>query len=251
MGTCPNCGHKAIFFSAMKCKLCGKEMCNKCAIYLFKLWSSDRIILDKWYVCSQQCLRDFESQVEKQVSLEDVGISEAQALGKIPFLVKRTLLGSETQERLSKEVFKPKSWTQFQVNFAPIEEYSEAPEGNLFWERLEKHVRLMVAQNLIKVRNFEGAAKIYEKFGMLEEAGKVRGRDREIRIRKTEVVVDLNKLLQQVRDGGIVAAYRCPHCSGKLKISKDTTAESLKVCPYCGSEIEVMELADFLRTALS
>ena len=37
----------------------------------------------------------------------------------------------------------------------------------------------------------------------------------------------------------------------KLKIGKGTSVESLKVCKYCSSEIEAMELADFLRTALS
>jgi len=40
-------------------------------------------------------------------------------------------------------------------------------------------------------------------------------------------------------------------CSTPLKISKDTRIESLKVCEHCGSEIEAVDVADFLRTALS
>jgi DNA-directed RNA polymerase subunit RPC12/RpoP len=48
-----------------------------------------------------------------------------------------------------------------------------------------------------------------------------------------------------------VAVYRCPHCGGKLKIDKDARMDKLRVCEYCGSEIETMDLADFLRTALS
>lgn len=63
--------------------------------------------------------------------------------------------------------------------------------------------------------------------------------------------MDLNTLLKQVRDGGIVVIYRCPSCGGKLKVGKDTSVESLKVCEHCGSEIETIELADFLKTALS
>jgi len=72
-------------------------------------------------------------------------------------------------------------------------------------------------------------------------------------IRKEVIVksVDLNELIRQIKEGGIVAVYRCPHCGGKLKISKDTSVETLKVCEHCGTEIETVDLADFLRTALS
>ena len=86
---------------------------------------------------------------------------------------------------------------------------------------------------------------------MYEKARELREREKQIIVRRTDISVDLNALLQQVKDGGIVAIYRCPHCGGKLKVSKDTSVESLKVCEHCGSEIEAMELADFLKTALS
>jgi DNA-directed RNA polymerase subunit RPC12/RpoP len=74
---------------------------------------------------------------------------------------------------------------------------------------------------------------------------------KQVVVKQTVVSVDLNSLLQQIRDGGIVALYRCPRCGGNLKIDKETTIESLKVCPYCGSNIKAMDLAEFLRTALS
>lgn len=63
--------------------------------------------------------------------------------------------------------------------------------------------------------------------------------------------VDLNELIRQVRDGGIIVVYRCPHCGGKLKVDKETNVETLTVCEYCGSEIETVDLAEYLRTALS
>jgi len=71
---------------------------------------------------------------------------------------------------------------------------------------------------------------------------------------RQEVVLktlDLNELIRQVGEGGIVVVYRCPNCGAKLKISKDTNVETLKVCEHCGSEIETVDLADSLRTALS
>lgn len=100
-------------------------------------------------------------------------------------------------------------------------------------------------------RDCEELAQICEKWGSYDRARELRDRARRLLGKGPQVVVDLNKLIQQVRDGGIVAVYRCPHCGGKLKIDKDASVESLKVCEHCGSEIEVMELADFIRTALS
>lgn len=74
---------------------------------------------------------------------------------------------------------------------------------------------------------------------------------KEISIKKTEVSIDLNSLLRQLKDGGVVAVYRCPHCGGKLKIDRNASMDKLRVCEHCGSEIETMDLADFLKTALS
>lgn len=124
-------------------------------------------------------------------------------------------------------------------------------QANLFWVRLVTFVRLTVAKHLITAGRFEDAAKLYEQLGMYAEAGKVRAKGSEIKIKKTEVSVDLNSLLREVKEGGIIVVYRCPHCGGKLQVGKDTSVESLKHCEHCGSEIEAMDLADFIKTALS
>lgn len=240
MGDCPNCGRHSLFLKTMKCNLCGKEMCEKCAIYLFKLWNSDKLILGRWYVCSDKCLENFAVQVENQTTPQDIYALKNLSTG-IPLMVKRTLLSMGVS-------------TDFIVNFAPIDELDYEPRGNLLWKRLQKlqeYVESVTIQNLLKAGNFEEAARLYEKRGMYEEAGRVRARNREIIIKKTEVKVDLNNLLKQVAEEGIVAVYRCPHCGGRLKIGKDTTATYLRVCEHCGSEIETMDLADFLKTVLS
>ncbi len=114
----------------------------------------------------------------------------------------------------------------------------------------ERASLLQRARNLEEARNFEASAQIYERLGMFKEAGRARKQSQVVRVTKTEFSVNLNSLLQQIRDGGIVVTYRCPSCSAPLKISKDTRAESLKVCEHCGSEIEAVDVADFLRTAL-
>jgi len=248
MGTCPNCGRWTVLSSAMDCKLCHKVICKKCAIYMFKVWSPDRIILDKWYACSEECLDEFVRQVEKEITLKDKEmfhrLSEA-----IPVIVKR--------------VFDTGRESNFVVNFAPIQELDYEPRDNRLWQKLQRlgehsftSYEMLEVQNWIKAGRFEDAAKFYEARGLYEEAGKLRAKGREITVKdiivkKTEVSVDLNSLLQQIADGGIVAVYRCPHCGGRLKIGKETSVASLRVCEHCGSQIETMDLADFLKTVLS
>lgn len=122
--------------------------------------------------------------------------------------------------------------------------------GGYFWEGLARAVRLMVVQHPITAGRFEDAAKLYEELGMCKEAGNVRARSNEIRIKKTEVSVDLNSLLAQLKEGGIVVVYSCPHCGGKLRVSKDTNIESLKHCEHCDADIETIDLIDFLRTTI-
>lgn len=95
------------------------------------------------------------------------------------------------------------------------------------------------------------------KFSLIEEssisdkARELREKNRQVIVKRVDVAVDLNSLLQQVKDGGIVAVYKCSHCGAKLKIGGNTRTENLTVCEHCGNKIETMELADFLKDALS
>jgi transcription initiation factor IIE alpha subunit len=86
---------------------------------------------------------------------------------------------------------------------------------------------------------------------MYDKSRELREKDRQIFVKKTDVSINLNALLQQVKDGGVVAVFRCPHCGGKLKINDKTTMNSLRTCEHCGSEIEAVDLADFFKTVLS
>jgi len=62
--------------------------------------------------------------------------------------------------------------------------------------------------------------------------------------------VDLNELLKQISQEGLVVIYRCPHCNANIKISKDSTLGKLRTCEHCGSEIRILDLEDLLRTTL-
>jgi DNA-directed RNA polymerase subunit RPC12/RpoP len=268
MGKCPNCGNKGVFLKTVNCKTCGKEGCEKCFIYLLSIYAS---IWDKegygvrewekWYACSDQCLETFARKLQDQISLKDVSIHTSEDQIK-ELCLERGVESSANKEWISSGLAEKianlgrKHKDEYLVfSFGNLDSPDEANPLN---QRLMEHASellksawLAEAENLEKARRFEEAARIYEKYAMYEEAGRARAEREEILVKRTEVSVDLNNLLQQLKDGGIVATYRCPHCGGELKVDKDTNVESLKHCEHCGSEIEAMDLADFLRTALS
>jgi len=103
----------------------------------------------------------------------------------------------------------------------------------------------MEAERLRAAGRLDDAAAEYERLGLLEEAGRLREQAR------TQIVkninVDVNQLLDQVRREGLVLAYKCPSCGGRLKISGDTGASSLRVCSHCGNTLDVKSIEDFLK----
>ena len=86
---------------------------------------------------------------------------------------------------------------------------------------------------------------------MYDKAKELRQKEKQVILKRIDVSVNLNTLLQQIRERGIVVVYRCPNCGGTLKIKNDASVESIKVCDHCDSTIETMDLTDFLKTSLS
>jgi DNA-directed RNA polymerase subunit RPC12/RpoP len=119
-------------------------------------------------------------------------------------------------------------------------------------------VRVDSAYEQVKIAEKSGryadAAQAYETLGVELGDEKLLDKARMLRAKahdtgQTKIVsVDVNELIRQLKQGGLVVAYRCPNCGGNLKISGDTKPESLKFCSYCGSKIEAVDIADFLRS---
>jgi len=61
--------------------------------------------------------------------------------------------------------------------------------------------------------------------------------------------VNLNELLEKL-DMGITLPVECESCGATLAVSRDSKAEGLRFCSYCGSRISVDRVADLLAEAL-
>ena len=292
MGKCPSCGHKEWLLTKYNCDVCGKEVCRKCEILLFRLAEAGEnpkafLTLGMTVrICSERCWNDFLEETKRFIdenldvppytTVDGEYVTEVLKCTFIPYLrtnVKKWLKSATYWAAKLEDNELDLHWN-FDDNIRAVSTPSLTQKDKYYsymlYHELYKQLSLKEARNrenhlfneakhCEKVGRYEDAARAYEEIAILYEQMKLYDKARQIREKarqilgkeKKVVVVDLNKLIQQVKDGGIVMVYRCPHCSGKLKIGKDTSVESLKVCEYCGSTIKAMDLADFLRTALS
>lgn len=107
---------------------------------------------------------------------------------------------------------------------------------------------LQRAKNLIAAERHEDAARIYEHLGMWEEAGDVRHVARQQVV--THVQVNLNELIEKLRDGGLAINYSCPSCGAAIRISGASSSDALANCEYCGSVLQTADLTDFLAKVI-
>ena len=121
-------------------------------------------------------------------------------------------------------------------------------EENRAYENWVKQVDLEEAQRLITAGRFEDAATIYEKHKMFAEAGQARAGNRTHFVK--QVSVDMNVLIQQMRQGGITTTYKCPSCGAGIPISGTSTIEGLQKCQYCGTTLQVTDIAKLVQGAM-
>jgi hypothetical protein len=268
MGKCPTCGTSYLFSTPSEtCNWCGKVVCVKC----LPQWSDSLQVkstmengLDEAkykyvHFCSKSCSDIFWNTVAKY-PLDEIGTDIANFgmnLRKLLYSAILNALNFDVNLRVD-AINKVERAIEIET-----EDYAAILVGLLDDGSLQSDVRVEIAEfvkrgystlalNLEKCGRPQDAAEIYEKkLKMYDKARLLRINDKQVIVKQTDVSINLNELLKQVKDGGIVAIYRCPHCNGTLKVNDKTSLKSLKTCEHCGSEIETLELADFLKTALS
>jgi DNA-directed RNA polymerase subunit RPC12/RpoP len=105
-------------------------------------------------------------------------------------------------------------------------------------------LRLRYARNLLEAERSEDAAQVYDGLGMWKEAGEARRHGKKNVV--TQVQVDVNSLIDQVRRGGLTTTYACPACRSPIRIDADMDVRALTRCQYCGTAIQSTDLVEFL-----
>ena len=154
------------------------------------------------------------------------------------------------------ECFDRWAWTFISRGYAPVvmgQEYvlggirlhpGTAGRAVAIAEDFRRTQKLAQVRNLIEAEDHESAAGIYQELGMWKEAGEVRRNGRRQIV--TQVHVNMNDLVDQVRKAGIATDYTCLACGGHIRITGETTLATLRNCQYCGSVVQSTDLVDFL-----
>ncbi len=263
MGKCPSCGASSIFgISTKKCIWCHKEVCSKCvpewhgnlSVKIHSETVSAPAVYETVGFCSDKCFHQFWQKVLEYPMEYHIGTNINNFNRNWIRLWNDSIVKtfSASSANAAEIVAKINRALQIHTERFPAFPWWDS-SGKPTWmaTKSSQKSRLTLAQNLEKCGRLEDAARTYEELHMYDNARGLREKGRHIILKKTDISVNLNSLLQQVKDGGIVVVYRCPHCGGSLKIGKETNTESLQVCQYCGSEIKAIDVADFLKTALS
>lgn len=117
-----------------------------------------------------------------------------------------------------------------------------APRAGQLYQAFRTNTGLDRAQRMLQAEDFEGAAHEYEALGMWDKAAEARRRDHTV----TQVQVNVNELIEQLKASGVSTNYTCPTCGSHIPITGDTNLAALTTCSYCGSVIRMTDLVDFL-----
>ena len=113
-------------------------------------------------------------------------------------------------------------------------------------KKREKEEKIRMAKKLNIAGRYEESALLYEELEMWEEAGKVRNKEK---LTVTKIIhINANDLFNQIKKEGLAIPYKCPNCSGTLKIDG---VRKIEQCPYCGADIDMKTLSSLVDTLLN
>ena len=220
MAACPNCGFREFGLALSQCYVCGRRLCKRCAMAF--------------------------------------GISE-NLVYKNPNPWAYDPGGWQPQPvqyaSCSWDCFDRWAWTFISRNQAPVLAGQTYDLGGIhlypgpaaralkIYEDSRRRNQTDLAQKLLQAEDYEGAARVYQDLGLWKEAGDARRQGRHV---VTEVQVNLNDLIEQLRKAGITTDYTCPACGSHIRISGETSLTTLTSCEHCGSVIQTTDLVDFL-----
>lgn len=263
MGKCPSCGYSSWRGSSQtkNCAWCNKTFCDKCLpnwLYTWnvKTYAEQARTAVAQYVrlgfCSLNCFNQFWGKALVYPA-EDIMRTDAEHFhNNWVNYWNQSIVEAFSASRNVEAIATVRHAVSIHSALYPAFPWIDSASKPV-WQSVKsaENARMALAQNLERCGRTLDAAKEHETLRQYDKARELREKDKHIIIKKTDVSLNLNALLQQIKESGLVAIYRCPHCGGKLKIDRNVDMSKLRVCEHCGSEIESMDLADFLKTALS
>lgn len=219
-------------------------VCQYCAVRLSSPSSGKKGTVLRCVKCGKM-LPLMESLVDKRQTCRECDERYARDLADARYREERrmALAVSQTIARhpeLREKILQRLGLAQFDGRFQVD---SGAYQEICWWDRTATQ-----AKNLELAKRHEDAAKLYESIGLWKEAGLVREKKMSRTVK--HVNVDLNDLIDKLREGGLAIPYKCRACGATITIDGSSTAGRLYKCQYCGSTTDTDTLMTILQNAL-
>jgi len=229
---CPRCGRGAPPGSVV-CAYCGCRLpstaaspsrmtCARCGKFM-----PLRGKLEKRVMCPE-C----ESRYNQEVVSERDREERRKALDVSQIIVRNPELREKIMARLGLKQFNGRFYVDY-VSYQDI----------CYWDKCVSY-----AKNLETAKRYEDAAKVYESIEMWKEAGLLREKKTSRTVK--HVTVNLNDLIEKLRSGGLSIPFKCNSCGASIVLDRNSNAEGLKFCSYCGSAIDTDSIVSILKDAL-
>ena len=231
---CPNCG-RVTPVGGIVCQYCGKKLVNsaaktghamRCGKCGKRLPFADSIIQGRTTCreCNERYARDLAKVRDNEERRKSSAVS--QIIARHP----------ELRDMIMTRLGLTGLSGRFLVDNAAYQEICN-------WDSRVTH-----AKNLQLARRFEDSAQVYESIGMWKEAGETREKNTSMTVK--QVPVNLNDMIERLRDGGLAVPFKCRCCGARITVDRDSNAEDLKRCQYCGSATNTERLQDLIQQAL-
>lgn len=231
---CPGCG-RVTPVGGIVCQYCGKKLVNstaktgramRCGKCGRRLPFTDSIIQGRTVCkeCDERYARDLAEARDNEERRKSLAVSQ--------IIARHPELRTKVMARLGLNEFSGR----FHVDDGAYQDICS-------WDSCVTH-----AKNLELARRFEDSAQAYEGIGLWREAGEARERKASRTVR--HVTVNLNDMIERLKDGGLAVPFKCRSCGATITIDRDSSAEDLKFCEYCGSATNTEFLQNMIQQAL-
>lgn len=167
---------------------------------VFTFLVSRRGVFD-WWVCSDECFNSLKGKLLATVPSDVINLNDYHGDPRFPLPESKVYeIFYNAVVHLVRNVDENLAVGLRVVN-------KERLMDSELMRQFRTHLHLKQAENLERAGRYEDASQIYELYGMYEKAGQLRQKQKQIVVKQTVVSIDLNSLLQQIKDGGIVAVY--------------------------------------------
>lgn len=261
MAQCPGCGKKIGLVFKINCSSCGVKYCTDCGDKFLagtnveKTTENGNTVLKNVPVMVAKCKNCLAKQEAGLVTAAEkanpFGFCPACGLEDVP-----------TKYRLNQEYavkFDFPNGDTFTPRMLSLEAYcpkcSKVYSRKYLWSSGKPHecssdfddpswYNISQARLAESVGRIEDAALFYEKAGQLAKARELNKRSRSQVVQ--HVTVDVNKLLDFLRENSFTIPYKCPSCLATIRINGQRDATQFFTCEYCGTSLQAIDVQNLI-----